>query len=130
MGAGPLQDPTAATISSITITTGDGMPRMRTFRETVSLESSSTNGRSLRKSLCDGRRNMVLSRALRSMGRVSGIRLRRRRAKQSGETNIEFKTVDEYSGDDDDDVINGGDDGDVWGWCMAVVVSRLWWQSW
>ncbi|GKA00796.1 hypothetical protein Tco_0673461, partial [Tanacetum coccineum] len=33
-------------------------------------------------------------------------------------------------GDDDDDVINGRDDGDVWGWCMAVVVSRLWWQSW
>ncbi|GJT47283.1 hypothetical protein Tco_0955998 [Tanacetum coccineum] len=30
----------------------------------------------------------------------------------------------------DDDVINGGGDGDVWGWSMAVVVSRLWWQSW
>ncbi|GJS24054.1 hypothetical protein Tco_0452686 [Tanacetum coccineum] len=28
-------------------------------------------------------------------------------------------------GDDDDDVINGGGDGDVWGWSMAVVVSRL-----
>ncbi|GJS30074.1 hypothetical protein Tco_0490694 [Tanacetum coccineum] len=89
--------PTAATISSITITTGDGMPRMRTFRETVSPESSSTNGRSLRKSLCDGRRNMVLSRALMSMGRVSETRLRRRRAKQSGGIDIEFKTVNEYS---------------------------------
>ncbi|GJW17443.1 hypothetical protein Tco_0024879 [Tanacetum coccineum] len=32
--AGTLQDPTTVTISSITITTGDGMPRMRTFRET------------------------------------------------------------------------------------------------
>ncbi|GJT66949.1 hypothetical protein Tco_1018429 [Tanacetum coccineum] len=61
-GLGPLQDPTAATISSITITNGDGMPRMRTFRETVSPESSSTNGRSSLKSLCDGWRNMVLSR--------------------------------------------------------------------
>ncbi|GJU25429.1 hypothetical protein Tco_1164050 [Tanacetum coccineum] len=33
--AGTLQDPTTVTISSITITTGDGMPRMRTFRETT-----------------------------------------------------------------------------------------------
>ncbi|GJZ88454.1 hypothetical protein Tco_0660236 [Tanacetum coccineum] len=35
--------------------------------------------------------------ALMSMGRVSETRLRRRRAKQSGGIDIEFKTVKEYS---------------------------------
>ncbi|GKE12964.1 hypothetical protein Tco_1416515 [Tanacetum coccineum] len=31
--SGPLQDPTTATITTITITNGDGMQRVRTFRE-------------------------------------------------------------------------------------------------
>ncbi|GJS46472.1 hypothetical protein Tco_0596593 [Tanacetum coccineum] len=47
-----------ATLTAITISNGDAMPRMRTFRETVSPESSSTNRRSSRKSLCDRQRNM------------------------------------------------------------------------
>ncbi|GKF39092.1 hypothetical protein Tco_0119153, partial [Tanacetum coccineum] len=35
--------------------------------------------------------------ALMSMGRVFETRLRRRRVKQSGEIDIEFKTVNEYT---------------------------------
>ncbi|GJS93300.1 hypothetical protein Tco_0800268 [Tanacetum coccineum] len=34
--SGPLQDPTTATLTTITITNGDGMPRVGTFRETIS----------------------------------------------------------------------------------------------
>ncbi|GJR79117.1 hypothetical protein Tco_0149902 [Tanacetum coccineum] len=34
----PLQDPTTATITTITITNGDGMRRVRIFRETISPE--------------------------------------------------------------------------------------------
>ncbi|GJY35959.1 hypothetical protein Tco_0421337 [Tanacetum coccineum] len=33
--SGPLQDPTTATITTITITNGDEMWRVRTFRETI-----------------------------------------------------------------------------------------------
>ncbi|GJY64475.1 hypothetical protein Tco_0465935 [Tanacetum coccineum] len=35
---GPLQDPTTATITTITIKNGDGMQRVRTLRETISPE--------------------------------------------------------------------------------------------
>ncbi|GKF85844.1 hypothetical protein Tco_0253671, partial [Tanacetum coccineum] len=33
---GTLQDPTAVTITTITITNGDGMQRVRTLRDTIS----------------------------------------------------------------------------------------------
>ncbi|GKC29164.1 hypothetical protein Tco_1036458 [Tanacetum coccineum] len=36
--SGPLQDSTTTTITTITITNGDGMRRVRTFRETISSE--------------------------------------------------------------------------------------------
>ncbi|GJX80412.1 hypothetical protein Tco_0328561, partial [Tanacetum coccineum] len=36
--SGPFQDPTIATTTAMTITNGDGMRRVRTFRETISLE--------------------------------------------------------------------------------------------
>ncbi|GJW72266.1 hypothetical protein Tco_0129183 [Tanacetum coccineum] len=41
--------------------------------------------------------SVVAPSALMSMGRVSETRIRRRRAKQSGGIDIEFKTVNEYS---------------------------------
>ncbi|GJR48320.1 hypothetical protein Tco_1316423 [Tanacetum coccineum] len=46
----PLQDPTTATLTTITITNGDRMPRVGTFRETLS-QSKVNNGKELAEEL-------------------------------------------------------------------------------
>ncbi|GKC01452.1 hypothetical protein Tco_0987588 [Tanacetum coccineum] len=84
---------------------------------------------------------ILLSGALMSMRRVFETRLRRRRVKQSGEINIEFKTVNEYTvkvnewwGEGDDVGAAGGCSGGVrrWlrRWKMMLVVLMIYGSVW